>query len=807
MPIEPRQEDLARTMSLSGEEPLKLVDENLTRWGHLVLRGMIGQGSFGEVFLAWDPELDREVALKLMRRESGELGIKSEARLLAKVRHENVAVVYGVAEHDARAGLWMEYIHGRTLDQLITSQGVMGAQEATAIGMAVCRALAAVHQAGLLHCDIKAQNVMRAEGGRIVLMDFGLGQIFQQNAETQLRGTVPYMAPELFEGQPPSVQSDIYALGVMLYYLVSGSYPVTGATLAGVRENHRQGRAATLADVRPDLPESYLQVVARSTAPIPSDRFETAGQMLQALTSAWSPSQIPSRSIPPVESKKITRRKVLWGTAIGAGAIATGSAALFAKLGHLPWTRQAPGAGDGYIHAIAVLPFENFSAAPDSAYFSDGITEELINALTTLPGLRVVARASAFRFRGSNLDVRQVGQALNVDSIITGSIRRSDSEVRTAVQLVSTSDGSERWSEIYDLPLKDVFAVQEGIARRVADQLQVRFIPHVRTDFTEATDLYLRGLFHASKKLPSELRLAVSYFEQAVALKADYAKAWAALGETWLTLGYYDRRAIADMRAKAKPAIDRSLELDPNLAEGWNARGVYQFLGWDWKDAESSALRATSINPGYAEAWFRYASLLIALGRYQEGLTAATRALDLDPVSATTSDPLGHCHYFLKEYDLAAKQYSRSLDLDPRDFVAHIMLGWVHLALSEWAAAIAEMQSAVQISANSSFATTCLICANALSGKPDVARNLKQDAEKKNGPDYFGPVLLGSIAASLGDRDAAFAFLNRAVVERDPQAVQFLINPALASIRSDSRFAKLLQDMNFPVVTSEKRTL
>jgi TolB-like protein/tetratricopeptide (TPR) repeat protein/predicted Ser/Thr protein kinase len=794
-------------MSLSGEDPLKPVDEGLTRWGHLVLRRALGQGSFGEVFLAWDPELDREVALKLMCRENGEFGIKSEARLLAKVRHENVAVVYGVAEHDERAGLWMEYIHGLTLDQLVIVQGVMGAQEATAVGMAVCRALAAVHQAGLLHCDIKAQNVMRAEGGRIVLMDFGLGQIFQQNVGTQLRGTVPYMALELFEGQPPSVQSDIYALGVMLYYLVSGSYPVTGATLAEVRENHRQRRAATLADVRPDLPESYLQVVARSTAALPNERFETAGQMLQALTSAWSPSQIPPSSIPQPESaRQITRRKMLWGTAIGAGVIATGSAALFAKFGHWPW-RQTAGAGDGYIHAIAVLPFENFSASPDSAYFSDGITEELINALTTLPGLRVVARASAFRFRGSNLDVRQIGKALNVDSIITGSIRRSDSEVRTAVQLVSTSDGSERWSEIYDLPLKDIFAVQEGIARRVADRLQVQFTPHVRTDFTEANDLYLRGLFHASKKLPSELRLAVSYFEQAVALKADYAKAWAALGETWLTLGYYDSRAIADMRAKAKPAIDRALELDANLAEGWNARGVYQFLGWDWKGAESSALRATSINPGYAEAWFRYASLLMALGRYQESLAAATRALDLDPVSATTSDPLGHCHYFLKEYDLAAKQYSRSLDLDPHDFVAHIMLGWVHLAMSEWAAGIAEMQTAVQISASSSFATTCLICANALSGKPDVARNLKQDAEKKNGADYFGPVLLGSIAASLGDRDTAFLYLNRAVSERDPQAVQFLINPALAPIRSDARFAKLLQSMNFPVATSEKRTL
>jgi len=793
-------------MSIPGEDPLKPVAEGLSRWGHLVLRGAIGQGSFGEVFLAWDPELDREVALKLMRRESGEFGIKSEARLLAKVRHENVAVVYGVAEHDERAGLWMEYIHGRTLDQLVTVQGVMGAQEATALGMAVCRALAAVHQAGLLHCDIKAQNVMRAEGGRIVLMDFGLGQIFQQNAGTELRGTVPYMAPELFEGQPPSVQSDIYALGVMLYYLVSGSYPVTGATLVEVRENHRQGRAGTLADVRPDLPESYLQVVARSTAALPNERFETAGQMLQALTSAWSPSQIPPISFPqPESSRQVTRRKVLWGTAIGAGVIATGSAALFAKFGHWPW-RQTRGAGDGYIHAIAVLPFENFSTSPDSAYFSDGITEELINALTKLPGLRVVARASAFRFRGSTLDVRQIGHALNVDSIITGSIRRSDSEVRTAVQLVSTSDGSERWSEIYDLPLKDIFAVQEGIARRVADQLQVQFTPHVRTDFTEATDLYLRGLFHASKKLPSELRLAVSYFEQAVALKADYAKAWAALGETWLTLGFYDTRAVADMRAKAKPAVDRALELDSNLAEGWNARGVYQFLGWDWKEAESSALRATSINPGYAEAWFRYASLLMALGRYQECLAAATRALDLDPVSATTSDPLGHCHYFLREYDLAAKQYTRSLDLDPRDFVAHIMLGWVHLAMSEWAAGIAEMELAVQISANGSYATTCLICANALSGKPGVARNLKQDAEKKNGADYFGPVLQGSIAASLGDRDTAFMYLNRAVAERDPQAVQFLINPALAPIRSDSRFAKLLQSMNFPLATSERRT-
>ena len=799
-PLEPPGEDETRTFA--PEEAPRENQEYPARWGQLLLRKLLGQGAFGEVFLAWDPELDREVALKLMRRERHELGIRSEARLLAKVRHENVAVVYGVAEHDGRAGLWMEYIQGRTLDQLIEVQGRLGAHEAVAVGAVVCRALAAVHQIGLLHCDIKAQNVMRADGGRIVLMDFGLGQVFGQDANGQLRGTLVYMAPELLEGRPPSIQSDIYATGVLLYYLVTGSFPVEGNSLSVVRENHRLHRATLLGDVRPDLPESYLRVVARATAESPAERFETAGQMLQALTPVWTQSEVPPQSFQTaVPARPVTRRTLLRNTAIaGVGAVAVGSAWSW-KLGRWPWSAATAG---GYIHAIAVLPFENFSAAPESDYFSDGLTEELINVLAAVPGLRVVARTSAFRFRGKNIDVRRVGRTLNVDSLITGSIRRSDNEVRTAVQLISTSDDSQRWSEIYDLPLKNIFAVQESIAHRVADQLQLRFTPRAAAEFTEATDLYLKGLFHFAARIPSEQRLAIHYFEQAIGEKPDYAKAWAGMALAWLTLGFYDSREAEESRVKAKPAMDRALQLDPGLAEAWHARGTYLFLEWAWKEAENSLVRATSINASYAGAWERYANMLGDLGRYQESLVAATRALALDPLSATASDQLGISLYFLRDYVQSAKQHAHSLDLEPRDFVAHIMLGWGHLALKEWGKGTAEMQLAVQQSADNAYAITCLACAYALSGKPDDARRLVRETMEKYGDRVLGPVMLASVAAVLDERDTAFKELQRGVAGRDPLAVQLLVNPALASIRPDPRFANLLLSMAFPAVKEEK---
>ncbi len=263
-------------------------------WGHLEIVEKVGEGGYGEVFRARDTQLDREVALKLLRKETPvrdkiPAAMIEEGRLLARVRHPNVATVYGAEQHEGRVGLWMEFIHGRTLAELVRSQGVFGAPEAGLIGLDLCRALAAVHRAGLVHRDIKAQNVMRESGGRIVLMDFSAGRDLRRAIDEEERlitGTPLYMAPEVLRGEPATVQADIYGLGVLLFHLVTGSYPVQGTTLRELREAHDQKAARPLGELRPDLPSAFIRVVERALAPEAHDRFGSAASMEQALAGA-----------------------------------------------------------------------------------------------------------------------------------------------------------------------------------------------------------------------------------------------------------------------------------------------------------------------------------------------------------------------------------------------------------------------------------------------------------------------------------------------------------------------------------------
>jgi serine/threonine-protein kinase len=272
--------------SFSGEQPAPTETRHATpaaRWGSLELREKLGEGAYGEVYRAWDPRLEREVALKLLKNDSAE--VLREGRLLAKLRHAHVVAVHGAEVHDGRTGLWMELIRGRSLEQVLRHGGPLGAREAALVGIDLCRALAAVHGAGVLHRDVKAENVLREEGGRILLADFGAGldRSTDGAGERTLSGTPYYMAPELFSGAPPSERADLYALGVLLYRLVTASFPVQAVTWEELRAKHARRESTLLRDRRPDLPEAFVAAVERATASDPAQRFATAGQMEQAL--------------------------------------------------------------------------------------------------------------------------------------------------------------------------------------------------------------------------------------------------------------------------------------------------------------------------------------------------------------------------------------------------------------------------------------------------------------------------------------------------------------------------------------------
>ena len=436
------------------------------RWQHLIIVDRVGGGTFGDVYRARDTHLDREVALKLLRRraqtEALASQILSEGRLLARVAHPNVITIYGAESVYDRVGLWMEFIKGFTLEDLLAQQGPYSPREATFIGLDLCRALAAVHTTGLVHRDVKAANVMREHGGRIVLMDFGTGQdLGQVGPEGRMAGTPLYLAPEIFRGEAATVRSDLYSLGVLLYRLTTGAYPVNGTTLRDLADAHRQGRFVRMRDVRPTLPNAFVNIVERALSKQPEHRYESAGAMDAALAGWLGIGQrdvhepqvrTPSEPIDAVRAGdprtsaadearqtakasgsarrrgRFTLGPASLGVVAAFVAICAIAVAVFIGVVRKPEPVTGPVAATPQgIQSIAVLPLRNLGGGD---YFADGMTEALIADLGKTGALDVISRTSVMRFKGSQQPLPEIARALNVDAVIEGSVLRDGRRVR-----------------------------------------------------------------------------------------------------------------------------------------------------------------------------------------------------------------------------------------------------------------------------------------------------------------------------------------------------------------------------------------
>ncbi|MGH9204181.1 MAG: protein kinase domain-containing protein, partial [Vicinamibacterales bacterium] len=360
--------------------------------GVLEVRERLGSGAFGSVYRAWDRRLAREVALKLLHvdrlYDKTVPAVIEEGRLLARVRHPHVISVYGADQFDGRIGIWMEFVRGLTLEDVLRRQGPFSAREAASIGMDLCAALAAVHQVQLVHRDVKTHNVMREEGGRIVLMDFGAGQELSRSRGRSMAGTPACMAPELFENGAATAQSDLYSLGVLLFRIVTGEYPVPGRTSESVRAAHERAEQRRLIDLRPDLPPQFIQVIERALAREPAKRFRTAGDMAAALTRAFPvPADATTESVVIESPSRVKPRSALAAAAVLLVAIVAGSSATVRD--YLVARFNPP-----TVENIAVLPLANLSGDPANDFFADGVTEVLVSRLGMIDSLRVIARSS-----------------------------------------------------------------------------------------------------------------------------------------------------------------------------------------------------------------------------------------------------------------------------------------------------------------------------------------------------------------------------------------------------------------------------
>jgi serine/threonine-protein kinase len=767
-------------------------------WAHLTLVERLGGGTFGDVYRAWDRHLEREVALKLLRvDDAGEdlssSRIANEGRLLARIRHQNVIAVHGVDAHDGRVGLWMDLVRGATLEQQLAAHGPFSAREAAAIGIDLCRALAAIHAAGLIHRDVKAQNVMREDGGRIVLMDLGTGRDAERGVGQgvlELAGTPLYLAPEIFTGSPASPRTDLYSLGVLLYHLVTGSFPVRAANIDQLQKAHAAGNVVRLRDARADLPSEFVRVVDRAIAAEPAKRYQSAGELEAELADA-----VGQRKAVEEDGR---RGRFRWLTSWPGLALAGAAVAIIVGLVALPWPPpffRAPA-----IQSIAVLPLANLSGDASQDYFADGMTDLLIGDLARIRALRVISRTSAMQFKGTNKSIKEIANALKVDAVLEGSVQRSGDRVRIAADLVQASTERHVWVETYERDVRDVLTLQNEVARAIADEVQVKLTPVEQAGFAMASaatrqinpaaqDAYLQGRFYWNKRTPEAHLRALDFFHQAEAIDPKFALSFVGEADAYNLLPGRLTAAVAYPLAKA--AAHHALELDPALGEPHASLGFAAFFfDRDWNEAERQFQRAIQLNSGYATANHWYGIYLSAMGRFAESEAQFLRAKSLDPLAANIRISLGNMLYMARRYDESLAELTAAHEIDPASQAVYLFRSRAYRQKGMIAEARAQAEQGLRLGPQALLDAE-LARLTALNGQRDNAAKTLTSLTNSG----FSPFEIATVYASMGDSDRAFTFLEKAERERTAALLWAKVDPELDPLRNDSRFEPLLRSL------------
>ena len=755
-----------------------------------VIERELGRGGMATVYLARDLKHGRFVALKVLSPAlAASLGADRflrEIELAARLQHPHIVTVFDSG--DAAGILWytMPYVEGETLRARLDRERQLPLDEAVRIASEAARALEYAHQHGVLHRDVKPENLLLTTDGSTLVADFGIARPWNETdgltATGLVVGTPGYMSPEQAAGERTlDARSDVYALGSVLYEMLAGEMPYSGPNAQAVLAKRLSEPVPRLSATR-DVPAAIEQTVGRALARVPADRFASAAEFQRALQGIDMPRHRP-----------VINRMWVPAAALLLVVVATGAVLI----------RSCGGGAAVNPATAAVLPFADLSEAKDQAYFSDGLTDELITALSRVEGLRVAARTSSFQFRGREIDVADVGRRLHVDAILEGSVRRSGNRLRITAQLVSTRDGYQLWSEAYDRELKDVFAVQEDIARAIISALQVKLGARANgvlrsrpTADLEAHDFYLKGRFAWNQRTNSGMQEAVRYLEQAVARDSGFALAWAALADAYvLAIPYGGAPREVDW-PKARAAATKALALDSTVGEAHTALAYGTMIyDWDWAAAESSFRRAITVDPAYPTGHQWYGDFLWSQGRLDEALEQMQQAQRLDPLSLVIATEVAQTYYLMRRFDKAEEQLRATVALDPNYPHSLYIMGLVYAQQHRYRQALDVMRRSLDLGGFQEDLAGGLAHAYAASGDRASATRYTAELAARLASGRVGPFALALAYTGQGDLTRGFVYLDSAIAVRDIFLPEDFFDPQLDALRSDPRFAAIERKM------------
>ncbi len=803
------------------------------RWGRLLLQERVGAGVYGEVFRAFDESLRRDVAVKLLRASgrSAELlaaKVLNEGRLLARVRHRNVVTVHGVDSHDGRVGLWMEFIRGNTLEQLLERQGPFGGREASLLGQDLCRALAAVHAAGLVHRDVKAQNVIREEGGRLVLMDFGTGLLLEDDEAVKaspVAGTPLYLSPEVLGGADASPQSDIYSLGVLLFHLVTGSYPYVARSLQELRRMQERGERKRLHDLRPDLSEGFVHVVERALESDPAQRYASVGAMQRGLTHAlglesglMSPVTLAGiavdadaamRGSSTLTASGATARPVaraprwqVWLPIVLAAALAAG---VLAWLTRDYWSAPPTAPASALpVASLVVEPFEVISSG-DKA-LAEGIGEVVSERVRLLPGVRVVSFTAE---RGGTPAAATADAVLTrhqVDGLVRGTATWNDGQARVRVTVLRAGVAAPVFSEVFERPVERAAELPRLVANKMVDWLGVRASSEESSRLARADDAapavfeaYLRGRSAMRHLSEPNVARAIEHFTKALAVNRNHGPSLVGLAECYLLQGVtYGSLPRGKATLLAREAIQRALAVDGDHAAAVNADAQLRFyLEWDGDGAERAFQRALELSPNAESVHQHYAMFLIARDRMDAALSQMQSAVGLDPASLAAKAALGMVWHYTGNQRQAEQMFLEVLAVDGRYSQARKGLVRTLLAGKQYAKVLGLLDGWAQGSTDPQDRFFLAVRGVALAGAGQVqeARRIADDLLAS--PNADGEVDAASVFVALGDAEPALALLQQAVAHRSARTLFLRHDARFDGLRSDARFTRILDGMDF----------